>query len=169
MLNSNHDLAADIQQIEQRLNAELRGINVEVQTNVGQLANDDLSSRELLQLAWDRAEHEIDELRTELRLMQQRHKEQESNLITRINHRKRLQLALSFAAHPIIQGKHRFLALSCFQRFSQGYLKSNLPKLVAGNTGINDRSVRAIALIQGLKILWEVGSRNNIGHVAKFT
>ena len=54
-------------------------------------ADNDLSSRELLQMAWDRAEQEIDELHTQLRILQQRHREAERNLISRINDRKRLQ------------------------------------------------------------------------------
>jgi bacterioferritin (cytochrome b1) len=64
-------------------------------------ADNDLSSRELLQMAWDRAEQEIDELRTQLRIMQQRHRESERCLISRINQRKRLkQQILQSASEP---------------------------------------------------------------------
>lgn len=53
--------------------------------------DDNTSSRELLQLAWDRAQQEIDELQAELRLLRQRHQEAERRLLARINQRKRLQ------------------------------------------------------------------------------
>jgi len=75
--------------VEKRLAEALKGIDVEVEA-IGEEPID-LSSRELLQMAWDRAEQEVDELRTELRLIQQRHREAERTLIARINQRKRLQ------------------------------------------------------------------------------
>ena len=79
----------DTSHIEKRLAEALKGIDVEVEAIVEEPI--DLSSRELLQMAWDRAEQEVDELRTELRIMQQRHREAERTLIARINQRKRLQ------------------------------------------------------------------------------
>jgi hypothetical protein len=77
--------------IEKRLAEALSGIRVEMQAAAEETLDIGFSSRELLQMAWDRAEHEIDELRTELRIMQQRHREAERNLVARINQRKRLQ------------------------------------------------------------------------------
>jgi flagellar biosynthesis chaperone FliJ len=53
-----------------------------------------VSSRELLQLAWDRAEQEIDELQAELRRLRQSHQEAERQLLARIGQRKRLQQAI---------------------------------------------------------------------------
>ena len=53
--------------------------------------DEDVSSRELLQLAWDRAEEEIEALQAELRLLRQRHQEAERQLLARIHQRKRLQ------------------------------------------------------------------------------
>jgi len=54
----------------------------------------DLSSRELLQMAWDRAEDELGQLQDELRRMRQRHQAAERDLLTRINTKKRLQREL---------------------------------------------------------------------------
>jgi hypothetical protein len=81
----------DVSTIEKRLAEAFKGLDVEVEALPEQASDTDLSSRELLQMAWDRAEQEVDELRTELRIMQQRHREAERNLIARINRRKRLQ------------------------------------------------------------------------------
>jgi vacuolar-type H+-ATPase subunit I/STV1 len=81
----------DSSHIEKRLAEALSGINVEMEAMVEEPFDIDLSARELLQMAWDRAEQEIDELRTELRILQQRHREAERNLTARINQRKRLQ------------------------------------------------------------------------------
>jgi hypothetical protein len=81
----------DTSHIEKRLAEALSGINVEMEATFEESSDIDLSSRELLQMAWDRAEEEIDELRTELRIMQQQHREAEHNLVARINQRKRLQ------------------------------------------------------------------------------
>jgi len=77
--------------IEKRLAEALSSIRVDMEAVVDEPVDFGLSSRELLQLAWDRAEHEIDELRTELRVMQQRHREAEHKIVARINQRKRLQ------------------------------------------------------------------------------
>mgnify|MGYP002064365059 CR=1 FL=1 len=75
--------------VEKRLAEALKDIDVEVEAIVEEPV--DVSSRELLQMAWDRAEQEVDELRTELRILQQRHREAERTLVARINQRKRLQ------------------------------------------------------------------------------
>jgi hypothetical protein len=85
------DTNRDTSHIEKRLAEALSGINVEMEAMVEEPLDIDLSARELLQMAWDRAEQEVDELRTELRIMQQRHREAERTLVTRINQRKRLQ------------------------------------------------------------------------------
>ena len=77
--------------IEKRLAEALNGIDVEVEAMVDEPLDDDLTARELLQMAWDRAEQEVAELRTELRIMHERHRETERNLLARINERKRLQ------------------------------------------------------------------------------
>ena len=53
--------------------------------------DEDVSSRDLLQLAWDRAQEEIEALQAELRLLRQRHQEAERQLLARIHQRKRLQ------------------------------------------------------------------------------
>lgn len=81
----------DHKHIEKRLAEALSGLNIQIEQVVAEPADIDLSSRDLLQMAWDRAEREIDELRTELRIMQRRHQEAERNLIARINQSKRLQ------------------------------------------------------------------------------
>jgi hypothetical protein len=85
------DTNRDTSHIEKRLAEALSDINVEMEATVEGPLDTDLSSHELLQMAWDRAEQEIDELRTELRILQQRHREAERNLTARINQRKRLQ------------------------------------------------------------------------------
>jgi hypothetical protein len=54
----------------------------------------DLSSRELLQMAWDKAEQELDALQTELRLLRQQHQAEERDLLLKINEKKRLRQAL---------------------------------------------------------------------------
>lgn len=54
----------------------------------------DLSARELLQMAWDRSEEELDQLRAELRILRQRHQAEERTLLARINEKKRLQREL---------------------------------------------------------------------------
>lgn len=77
--------------VEKRLAEALKGIDVEVEAVIDEPTDTALTSRDLLQLAWDRAEQEVDALRTELRIMQQRHREAERNLVARINQRKRLQ------------------------------------------------------------------------------
>ena len=73
------------EQIEKRLASALRQQHSEQED----LAK--LSSRELLQLAWDRAEEELDALRTQLRVLRQRHQAEERAVLARINEKKRLQ------------------------------------------------------------------------------
>ena len=89
MLDSNNNRS--VTNIERSLSEALNGADVGLERIIEAPADDDLSSRELLQMAWDRAEQEIDELHTQLRILQQRHREAERNLISRINDRKRLQ------------------------------------------------------------------------------
>jgi bacterioferritin (cytochrome b1) len=83
--------AYDSRHAEQRLAKALRGLGAPDQTVPASILDQDVSSRDLLQLAWDRAEREIDELQTELRLLRQRHQEAERRLLARIAERRRLQ------------------------------------------------------------------------------
>ena len=101
MLDSNN--TNNVTNIERRLSEALNGSDVGLERIIEAPADDDLSSRELLQMAWDRAEQEIDELRTELRILQQRHREAEINLISRINDRKRLQRQILESADETAQ------------------------------------------------------------------
>lgn len=96
MFDGDNTDAQHVRNIERRLSDALDGIEFEIP--VGERAFQDLSSRELLQMAWDRAEREIDELHTELRILQQRHREAERRLAARINQRKRLQQQILDAA-----------------------------------------------------------------------
>lgn len=81
----------DRRQVEQHLARALRDVGSAPQALPEKFLDDNTSSRELLQLAWDRAQQEIDELQAELRLLRQRHQEAERRLLARINQRKRLQ------------------------------------------------------------------------------
>lgn len=55
---------------------------------------EDVSSRELLQMAWDKAEKELEELHGELRKRRQQFRDEERSLLNRINQKKRLQQEL---------------------------------------------------------------------------
>ncbi len=90
MRESSH-LAYDSRHVEQHLAQALRGLGASEPAVPAHALDVDVSSRELLQLAWDRAEQEIDELQAELRLVRQRHQEFERRLLARIAQRKRLQ------------------------------------------------------------------------------
>jgi hypothetical protein len=59
--------AHDRRQVEQRLAQALSGLGAAAETAPATFIDEDLSSRELLQRAWDRAEEEIEALQTELR------------------------------------------------------------------------------------------------------
>jgi hypothetical protein len=83
--------AHDRREVERRLAQALSGLGTAAETAPATVVDGDVSARDLLQLAWDRAEEEIEALQTELRLMRQRHQEDERQLLARINHRKRLQ------------------------------------------------------------------------------
>ena len=83
--------AHDRRDVERRLAQALSGLSAPVETAPATVIDEDLSSRELLQRAWDRAEEEIEALQTELRLLRQRHQEAERQLLARIHQRKRLQ------------------------------------------------------------------------------
>ena len=83
--------AYDSRNAEQRLAQAVRGLGAPDQTVPASILDEDMSARDLLQLAWDRAEREIDELQTELRLLRQRHQEAERRLLARIAERRRLQ------------------------------------------------------------------------------
>jgi bacterioferritin (cytochrome b1) len=81
----------DRRDVERRLAQALSGLSAPVETVPATFIDEDLSSRELLQRAWDRAEEEIEALQTELRLLRQRHQDAERQLLARIHQRKRLQ------------------------------------------------------------------------------
>ena len=77
--------------VERRLAQALSGLGAAAETAPATFIDEDVSSRELLQRAWDRAEEEIEALQAELRLLRQRHQEAERQLLARIHQRKRLQ------------------------------------------------------------------------------
>ena len=83
--------AHDRRQVERRLAQALSGLGTAPETAPATSIDEDVSSRELLQRAWDRAEEEIEALQTELRLLRQRHQDAERHLLARIHQRKRLQ------------------------------------------------------------------------------
>ena len=83
--------AHDRREVERRLAQALSGLGAAAETAASTFIDEDLSSRELLQRAWDRAEEEIEALQTELRLLRQRHQDAERQLLARIHQRKRLQ------------------------------------------------------------------------------
>jgi hypothetical protein len=81
----------DQREVERRLAQALSGLGAVAETAPATIVDGDVSARDLLQLAWDRAEEEIEALQTELRLLRQRHQEAERQLLARIHQRKRLQ------------------------------------------------------------------------------
>jgi len=83
--------AHDRREVERRLAQALSGLGAGVETESVTVSDGDVSSRDLLQLAWDRAQEEIEALQAELRLLRQRHQEAERQLLARIHQRKRLQ------------------------------------------------------------------------------
>jgi len=83
--------AHDRHEVERRLAQALSGLGAAAETAPATVIDHHVSSRELLQRAWDRAEEEIEALQTELRLLRQRHQEAERQLLARIHERKRLQ------------------------------------------------------------------------------
>jgi len=79
-------------QIESRLAEALRSVPSETMPPIGHDADiGGLSSRDLLQMAWDKAEEELDILQAELRRLRVKHAEEERALLSRINEKKRLQ------------------------------------------------------------------------------
>ena len=83
--------AHDRREVERRLAVALSDLSGAVETVQATVIDEEMSSRDLLQRAWDRAEEEIEALQTELRLLRQRHQEAERQLLARIHQRKRLQ------------------------------------------------------------------------------
>ena len=83
--------AHDRRDVERRLAQALSGLGAAAETIQATVIDEDVSSRELLQRAWDRAEEEIEALQAELRLLRQRHQDAERQLLARIHQRKRLQ------------------------------------------------------------------------------
>jgi len=92
-MKKNVSVLSDFQaQIESRLAEALRSVPSETMPPTGDDADiGELSSRELLQMAWDKAEEELDVLQAGLRRMRVKHAEQERALLSRINEKKRLQ------------------------------------------------------------------------------
>jgi bacterioferritin (cytochrome b1) len=85
----------DVTNIEQRLALALSQTERLEQPRVPVVEEThDLSARELLQMAWDRSEEEIEALQAELRLLRQQHQSEERRLLARINEKKRLQREL---------------------------------------------------------------------------
>lgn len=103
MIKTNNPSVSRVVEIEQRLGSALRESEV---TNANLSAPDtsDLSARELLQMAWDRAEEELDELQTALRRLRQQHQMEERMLLSRINEKKRLQRELVERAPKAVSG-----------------------------------------------------------------
>ena len=83
--------AHDRREVERRLAQALSGLGASAETAPATFIDEDVSSRELLQRAWDRAEEEIEAPKAELRLLRQRHQDAERQLLARIHQRKRLQ------------------------------------------------------------------------------
>lgn len=67
-------------------------------------ADEGLSSQDLLQMAWDKAEQELEQLKTDLRLLRQQHETAEKALMHRIYEKKRLQKALIERAPKAAEG-----------------------------------------------------------------
>jgi hypothetical protein len=80
--------------IEQQLAEALRAPTLIDSNESQQAVVEDVSSRELLQMAWDKAEKELEELHGELRKRRQHFRDEERSLINRINQKKRLQQEL---------------------------------------------------------------------------
>ena len=99
ILLAESNVAQGSREIERHLARALRAVDVAAEVMPEDGLDEDLSSRELLQLAWDRAQQEIDDLQSELRLLRQRHQEAERRLLARINQRKRLQQAMLESVH----------------------------------------------------------------------
>lgn len=101
-MKKNVSMLSDYQaQIESRLAEALQAAST--REGVATVQGEDvggLSSRELLQMAWDKAEQELEALQSELRRMRQRHAEEERALLSRINEKKRLQRNLLERAPP---------------------------------------------------------------------
>jgi hypothetical protein len=83
--------AHDQREVERRLAQALSGLGAAAEAAPATVVDGDVSARDLLQLAWDRAEEEIEALQAELRLLRQRHQDEERQLLARIHQRKRLQ------------------------------------------------------------------------------
>jgi hypothetical protein len=95
MQRAKNAIQFDSAQIERRLAEALRDPGpVEQRAGTEAVDVEELSSRELLQMAWDRTEDELDQLQAELRRLRQLHQEQERALLARINEKKRLQKQL---------------------------------------------------------------------------
>ena len=76
----------------------------EQRSNLKVTADEHLSSQDLLQMAWDKAEQELEQLKTELRLLRQQHEVKEKALMHKIYEKKRLQKALIERAPKAAEG-----------------------------------------------------------------
>lgn len=66
--------------------------------------SEELSSQDLLQMAWDKAEQELEQLKTALRSLRQRYEVEEKALMHKIYEKKRLQKALLERAPKAAEG-----------------------------------------------------------------
>lgn len=80
--------------IERQLAEALQAPVVTVDSDQEHCEVDDVSSQELLQMAWDKTEKELDDLNGTLRRLRQQFRDQEQSLLNRISQKKRLQQAL---------------------------------------------------------------------------
>ena len=81
-------------EIERQLAEALRGPEIPTEMPEHRPDLEDVSSRELLQMAWDKAEKELEDLNGDLRRLRQQFRDQEQTLLNRINQKKRLQQSL---------------------------------------------------------------------------
>jgi hypothetical protein len=100
MQQSDRALARHPADIERQLAEAFRGAELVREETIDRSLVDDVSSRELLQMAWDKAEKELDELNAALRRLRQQFRDEEQTLLNRINQKKRLQQSLLEHAPP---------------------------------------------------------------------
>ena len=94
MQQSNTHVVRHPAEIERQLAEALRGPEMPTEVTEHKPDLKDVSSRELLQMAWDKAEKELDDLNGDLRRLRQQFRDQEQTLLNRINQKKRLQQSL---------------------------------------------------------------------------
>lgn len=94
MQQPNTHVARHPAEIERQLAEALQGPEMPAEVTEQQPDLKDVSSRELLQMAWDKAEKELEDLNGDLRRLRQQFRDQEQALLNRINQKKRLQQSL---------------------------------------------------------------------------